>query len=248
MKMVGSLRVIALAAVGLAAIGATPALAQEEEASGPLDLSANIGVYSDYRFRGVSLNLEDVAVQGSVDLSYAVSESVSLYAGSFYSNLNKNAGYGNTEIDLYGGVTGTVGSVGWKLGGVSYLYPNQSNVDYYELQAELNGTVGPVTLAGGTFIAPKQVNYGNKTGKYFYTNASIGIPKTPVTLKASLGHEDNAFFNNKLDWSLGASVNWKVFTLGVTYIDTNRTAPYTQGGHLRDAADGTVLFNLTAAF
>lgn len=248
MKMGGSLRAIAMAAAGMAAIASTPAFAQEEDASGPLDVSANVGVYSDYRFRGVSLNLEDFAVQGGIDLSYAVSDSVSLYVGNWNSNLNKNAGYGNTEVDLYGGATGKIGSVGWKLGGVSYLYPNQSNVDYYELQAELNGTVGPLTVAGGTFIAPKQVNYGNKTGKYFYTNASIGIPNTPVTLKASLGHEDNAFFNNKLDWSLGASVSWKVLTFGVSYIDTNRTVPYTQGGHLRDAADGTVVFNLTATF
>ena len=248
MKMVKSIRTIAMAAAGFMAIAATPAFAQEEEDTGPLDVSANIGVYSDYRFRGVSLNLEDVAVQGGVDLSYAVSDSVSLYVGNWNSNLNKNAGYGNTEVDLYGGATGSIGGAGWKLGAVGYFYPNQSNVDYYEIQAELNGTVGPVTLAGGTFIAPKQVNYGNKTGKYFYTNASIGIPNTPVTLKASLGHEDNAFFNNKLDWSLGASVSWKILTFGVAYIDSNKSVPYTQGGHLRDAADGTFVFNLTAAF
>jgi uncharacterized protein (TIGR02001 family) len=246
--MVRILRAIALTAVGAAAIGATPALAQEEEASGPLDISANIGLYSDYRFRGVSLNEEDIAIQGGVDLSYAVSDNVSLYVGNWNSTLEDDVGYGDTEVDLYGGITGSAGNVGWKLGGIAYLYPDASGVDYYELQAEVNGEVGPATLAAGVFIAPSQSNFGSKTGKYFYTNASYGIPDTPITLKATLGHEDNAFFNNKLDWSLGASFGWKVFTFGVAYIDSNRTALYAEGAKIFDASDGTFVFNLTAAF
>ncbi len=42
----------------------TPAFAQEEEApSGPFTLSGGIAVTSDYRFRGISLSNEKVAVQ-----------------------------------------------------------------------------------------------------------------------------------------------------------------------------------------
>lgn len=248
MTMLRILKTAAMTAVALAMLSTTPALAQEEEAASALDLSANIGVYSDYRFRGVSLNEEDIAIQGGVDLSYAVSDSISFYVGNWNSTLEDDVGYGDTEVDLYAGITGSAGNVGWKLGGIAYLYPDASGVDYYELQAEVNGEVGPATLAAGVFIAPSQSNFGSKTGKYFYTNASYGIPNTPITLKATLGHEDNAFFNNKLDWSLGASVGWKVFTFGVAYIDSNRATPYAEGAKILDASDGTFVFNVTAAF
>jgi uncharacterized protein (TIGR02001 family) len=216
-----------------------------EEASSPWSLSANAGVYSDYRFRGVSLNTENIAVQGGVDASYALSDSVSFYVGNWNSTLDKDAGFGNLEVDLYGGVTGTAENVTWKLGLVSYLYPDANNVDYYEIQAEASSAIGPVTAAFGTYIAPKQKNYGNKTGVYLYSNLSAGIPDTGFTLKAGLGYEDNAFFNNKIDWNVGAFYTYKVVTLGLSYVDTNKSAPYAV---TKDAADASVVGSLVVNF
>ncbi len=216
-----------------------------EEASSPWSISANAGVYSDYRFRGVSLNTENVAVQGGVDASYAVSDGLSIYVGNWNSSLAKAAGFGDIEVDLYGGVTGAVENFTWKLGVVSYLYPDASNVDYYEVQGEVSTTIGPVTAAFGTYIAPRQVNYGDKTGVYLYTNLSAGIPDTGFTVKGGLGYEDNAFFNNKIDWNLGVFYTYKIATLGISYIDTNRSAPYAV---TKDAADATVVGSFVLNF
>ena len=245
--MIKSLKLTAAAMVAASTLVATPAYA-EEEAAGPFDISANVSVVSDYRFRGVSLNEEDVVVQGGIDLSYALSDSVSLYVGEWNSTLEDDVGYGDSEIDIYGGFTGSAGKLGWKLGGIAYLYPDAKNVDYYELNAELNGEIGPLTMAVGTFIAPSQKNFGSKTGVYLYTSAGYSIPNTPVSLKATIGYEDNAYFNSKIDWSLGASVNYKVFTFGVAYLDTNRHAYYLENNKIRDGADGTIVLNVTAAF
>lgn len=209
-----------------------------EEASSPLTASANINLVSDYRFRGVSLNLEKFAVQGGVDLSYAVSDNFSIYVGNWNSTLETATGFGNPEVDLYGGMTGKVENFGWKLGVVGYLYPDASNVNYYEVQGEVSTTVGPVSAAFGTYIAPKQKNFGDKTGVYLYTNLSAAIPDTGFTVKGGLGYEDNAYFSNKIDWNLGVSYTYKVFTAGVSYIDTNRASPYGVG---KDAADATVV-------
>jgi uncharacterized protein (TIGR02001 family) len=219
-----------------------PAIAEEESA---YDLSANIGVVSDYRFRGVSLNKEKIAVQGGIDFSYALSETLSIYLGNWNSNLESSTGFGDIEVDLYGGITGSVDNLNWKLGVVGYIYPDAKDVNYYELQAEVSTTVGPVTAAFGAYLAPKQKNYGDKTGVYLYTNLSAAIPETPFTVKAGLGYEDYAFFSNKLDWNVGVSYSYKIATLSVSYVDTNRTSPYDV---TKDAADATVLVSLGLAF
>jgi uncharacterized protein (TIGR02001 family) len=220
----------------------SPAFAADDS---PYTFSGNVNVVSDYRFRGVSLNNEDIAVQGGVDFSYKLSDGFSLYLGNWNSNLNSSTGFGSVEVDLYGGITGAVDNINWKLGVVGYIYPDAKNVSYYEVQAEVSTTIGPVTAALGTYIAPKQQNYGNQTGVNIYANLSAAIPETPFTVKAGVGYEDYAAFNNKLDWNVGVNYTYKFATLGVSYVDTNRTAVYAPG---KDGADATILVTLGVVF
>ena len=77
----------------------TPALAQEEEAAGPFTLSGGIAVTSDYRFRGISLSNEKVAVQPTL----TVSHESGFYAGVWGSSLPDSPAYGKLELDVYGG-------------------------------------------------------------------------------------------------------------------------------------------------
>ena len=60
-------------------------------------------------------------------------------------------------------------------------------------------------------------------------NAAIGIPNTPLTLTGSVGRENGAFGVEKFDWSLGANLVYKGFTLGAQYIDTNRDTTFALG-------------------
>src|SRR3546814_10286722 len=59
-----------LGALVAATAMSTPAFAQEEEAAGPLTLSGGIAVTSDYRFRGISLSNEKVAVQPTLTVNH----------------------------------------------------------------------------------------------------------------------------------------------------------------------------------
>lgn len=89
------------AAAPATAAPAEPAsVAAPAEPVSPHTLSANIGFFSDYDFRGISYARERGAVQGGFDYSH----SSGLYLGVWASNVNKQALYGNTvETDLYGG-------------------------------------------------------------------------------------------------------------------------------------------------
>ena len=98
----------------------TPAFAQEEEASGPFSLSGGIAVTSDYRFRGISLSNEKVAVQPTL----TVSHESGLYAGVWGSSLPDSNAYGKFELDLYAGFNTEVASgTTVDLGVTYYTYP-----------------------------------------------------------------------------------------------------------------------------
>lgn len=219
--------------------------AEEGEA---LSLSGNAALTSDYRFRGISQTQESVALQGGLDASLAVSENVSLYAGTWGSTGDKNT-IGASEIDVYGGVSGTAGLVSWSVGAIGYLYADAADLDYYEINGEVGMDFGPVSAAAGIYYAPDQANLGDEDGVYVYTIFSSAIPNSPVTLKAGVGYEDNAFWNGKWDWSLGADVVYKQFTFGIAYVDTNKASPYfSDSGKLKRAGDAAVIFTIGASF
>ena len=71
----------------------------DEESSGPFEIDAEIGLNSDYRFRGISLSNEKVAVQPTLTLSHESG----FYAGVWGSSLPDSPLYGKFELDLYAG-------------------------------------------------------------------------------------------------------------------------------------------------
>lgn len=219
---------------------AAPAFAQdEEEAEGPITVSGGVTVVSDYRFRGVSLSDKDFAVQPTLTIKHESG----LYLGVWGSNLAENAG-DDVEVDLYAGFAGG-DAVTYDIGATYYLYPGVSSFNYLELTGKLGTTVGPVTLGGQLSYVPSQDNTGNQDNIYLATNASIGIPNTPVTLTGSIGYEDGAFTvgSDKLDWSIGANASFSGFTAGVSYVDTNRRSVFALGD-----SKATVVFSLGYAF
>ena len=197
---------------------ATPAFAQDEEAEaeGPISISGGIALVSDYRFRGVSLSDKDFAVQPTITISHESG----LYIGAWGSNIASNPG-DDIEVDIYAGFGGG-DTVTYDVSATYYIYPGVSAFNYAEFTGKLGTTVGPVTLGGVLAYAPSQDGTGNTDNIYVGGNAAFAIPNTPLTFTSSVGLEDGAFGNNKLDWSLGVSASVSGFTLGASYVDTNR--------------------------
>lgn len=239
------LRNSALTSLVIAIIAASPAKAQDAETDPPpeFDVTATAAVVSDYRFRGISLSDRDPAVQGSIDVSHSPT---GLYAGAWGSTIARYGG-AKTEIDLYAGWKKSLGPVDLDLGGQLYLYPNGNGVNYGELYGYLGRTIGPAEVRAGIVYAPSQDNIGDDDNLYLTSDARVGIPETPFTVTASVGYEKGAFegpAGSKLDWSLGAEATKGVFTLGISYVDTDipRLADPTRG------SKAGVVFSLTAEF
>jgi uncharacterized protein (TIGR02001 family) len=228
---------VAISAIAMSA----PAFAQEvaEEATGPVALTGGVAVVSDYRFRGVSLSGKDFAVQPYLTLKHESG----LYVGAWGSNLSENDG-DDVEMDLYAGFAGG-DDLTYDIGATYYLYPGVSNLNYVEFTGKLGSTVGPATVGVQLSYVPSQDNTGNDDNIYFGTNASIAVPNTPISIVGTMGIEDGAFTagSEKVDWSLGLNAAVAGFTLGVSYVDTNRRTIFAP----KDSSAG-VVFSISYGF
>jgi uncharacterized protein (TIGR02001 family) len=129
------------------AVGSVSGLAQAQTApAAESTLSYNVGVVSDYRYRGISQSRLQPAVQGGVD--YA--DKSGFYVGAWGSNIKwikDVGGDSNVEVDLYGGFKGAVGEVTYDVGFLRYEYPSNKlapNANTNEIYGA--ATIGLVTL------------------------------------------------------------------------------------------------------
>ena len=226
--------------------------ANKMEGESGFELSGNVALVTDYRFRGVSFSDGDFALQGGIDLAH----SSGFYIGTWASSISGGGPYGELELDVYGGWSGDISDgVSFDIGLLYYIYPTENELanflgvdtDYFEPYASIGFAFGPVSTSVGVAYAWDQSSLGDQDNLYIYTDFEYGIPDTPLTLTAHLGWTDGVFatdfdsFGNQsssFDWGLGAS--WAVtdsLSLGFNYVDT-------EGPSFEDATDAGFFFTL----
>jgi uncharacterized protein (TIGR02001 family) len=252
LKSVRSLLVTSAAAsAAFVAFAATPAMAQEESES-DLTVTGSVALVTDYRFRGVSLSDGSIAIQGGLNLNH----SSGFYVGTWASSLEDSPTYGEVELDIFGGWKGEVTSgLTVDVGLLYYSYPSKDNgagpSDYFEPYAKVSTTIGPVGATVGVAYAWDQKSLGSEDNLYVFTDLSVGIPSTPISLTGHLGYTDGPLAPKYLvggtskhgfDWSIGASATvLGGLTLGVSYIGT-------QGPNVNDYTDNAVVGSLSYSF
>ncbi len=121
-----------LLVVALGALFTMPALADDAPAAAPAaaaaapaapyTITSNVGMISDYTFRGISQTFREPALQGGFDFVHTNG----LFLGTWASNVNGNAQYtnANMEWDLYGGYNGKINDdLGYTVGLIHVIYP-----------------------------------------------------------------------------------------------------------------------------
>ena len=88
------------------------------------ELSANIGVTSNYLWRGVTQTDDGAAVQGGIDWAH----DSGFYLGTWASNIDWGIGSG-AEVDFYGGYGGEYNDFGYDVGLIYYYYPDSAYDD-----------------------------------------------------------------------------------------------------------------------
>lgn len=205
-----------------------------------ITFSGNIAFTTEYRFRGVDLSGGEFAVQGGFDLGH----SSGFYVGTWASNLDEQTvGYGSTELDIYGGWSGDLtDGLSADVGVIGYLYPDAGpgDFDYVEFYGSLSVAVGPAGLTGGIAYAPEQDSLGSTDNLYLYTDVSVAIPDTPLTLNGHLGYTDGFLTfttdSEAFDWSIGADFAAGPVTLSAAYVGVEGDGLLDPGGVFTDDA------------
>jgi uncharacterized protein (TIGR02001 family) len=238
---------------GAVAAALSSGLAQAADPTPEHTLTGNVGLYSQYIFRGLTQTNRDPALQGGFDYSH----SSGFYLGTWASNIswlrdsNAYTGGGSLEWDFYGGYKwGFAPDWTLDIGGLYYWYPGDTAIccakaDTFEIYAglswkwlsakisyALSNKVFGVTDADGTYYADFGVNIPlgdfSKEATGWTIFAHYGIQKFR-------GGPGGAFSNDNLfsynDWKLGVSYALpKDFTVGVFYTDTSSLNTLAYGG------------------
>lgn len=111
----------------LSSLVVSGAVSAQTAAQSDYTLSYNVGVVSDYRYRGISQTARKPALQGGIDFAH----SSGFYLGTWGSTIHwikdsTPATRGSVEIDLYGGYKGTAGPLGFDVGVLQYWYPRNN--------------------------------------------------------------------------------------------------------------------------
>lgn len=191
----------------------------QDQAQVSTDVSFNLGVTSDYAFRGVSQTLDDPALQGGVDVSRGV-----FYAGTWASNVDFGDGQTDAEIDLYAGVRPQFAGLTWDMGAVGYVYagqPDGADYSYVELKAAASRTVGAATLGAAVYYSPDFFGASEDEATYAEINGAYS-PADRWTLSAALGRQWLSSTFDYTTWNLGAAYQMTDhLALDVRYFDTD---------------------------
>ena len=253
-------RALKTAVVGIAAAFITLSAPQAaepliDEKSFPGEFSANVGLFSEYYFRGISQTDDAPAVQGGLDWSATVDEGtgIGVYLGVWGSNVDFNEGGSvdgaSIEIDYYGGLTGSIGSsMSWDVGFIYYSYPGATaslSYDFVEAQAALSYDFGFAAATASVNYSPE--NFG-ESGEAFYPKLAVDVPVGKyLTLSAHVAKQyiqENLTFGQPdyVDYSIGGTVNVAGFDVNVTWSDTDLSE-----SECSDAC-GMVLFSVSRSF
>ncbi|EMR13510.1 hypothetical protein MPL1_04692 [Methylophaga lonarensis MPL] len=227
---------------GLAGMGLLSALPAAAESTSPHSLTANVGLFSQYVFRGITFSNEDPAIQGGFDYAH----DSGWYAGVWATNLEQDENVGNSiEVDFYGGYYHQfTDDFAMDVGLLQFYYPdrkkfNGQRFDTTEAYAAATWKwftakySRTLTNYGGlnTKSADLDGGYGNGSSRgtqYYELNFDYGLPHD-FNLHLHVGRlrVKNYSDFNYTDYMVGLSKDFAVFgadgwTVGVNY--TNTTA------------------------
>lgn len=193
------------------------------------EVTGNLGLTSDYRFRGVSQTQNAPAVQGGIDYNHKSGFYVGNWNSSVSSQLYTNGA--GIESDLYAGFKGKFLGFDLDVGSMNYFYPRatngtSTNFDTNELYAAVGK--GPVTAKVSHSLSNYFGTANSKNSNYYQVDV-----RQPVVGKldavAHVGRTDvnNSSQLNYTDWNVGVAYNLQGWDIaGKYYTNSNRGSSF----------------------
>jgi uncharacterized protein (TIGR02001 family) len=210
----------------LSATLATTLLAGAITTQAAPEISGNVALTSDYKFRGISQSDESPAIQGGFDIAWDNGVYLGTWASSVDFDTNGDGYDGSLELDYYGGwASDLTDNVGVDVGYMYYSYPgdNGADGDYQEFYLKFN-------LFGGTLGAVYSDDYYAETGEFYYLSGDYSFALGEMfSLDLHVGYNDlekNGGFlatdtDSYVDYSAGISASWLAVDWSLAYVGTD---------------------------
>jgi uncharacterized protein (TIGR02001 family) len=163
-------------------------------------ISGNVGLFSDYRFRGYTQTDYNPALQGGFDFAHKSG----FYLGNWNSNVNANVYNGaSLEMDFYGGYKTTIEGFGLDVGTLYYYYPGTGqyvpDFDAKNWEVYIGGSYGPVSL------------------KYFYSFTDFfGLKAPGVDTKGSQYLDLSGAYDLGSGFGINGHIGWQKIKNGTS--------------------------------
>ncbi len=190
------------------------------------DLSANVGMVSDYVFRGIFQS----ASSAFAGIDYE--DDSGFYIGAWGADVSDGL-----ETDLYFGYGSEVGDITWGFGFTGYYYTDSFDDTYTELNLSLGYGMFSLDVALGDYDIP------DPTGDdYTFISLTFELPAGPYFTYASFGDE---FTGDYIE--VGYGFEWQGVDLSIAYITSDDLA-VSQGDPMHPKADHTLVFGISKSF
>ncbi len=213
------------------------------------EISANVALVTDYRFRGISQSNKNPALQGGFD--YAFKNGI--YVGTWGSTVDFDSTVdfnGSLELDVYGGWATDFGeNSSIDVGFIYYAYPG----DDEGLEGDYSEVYVNYGWRGLTLGAAYSGDYFGESGNFWYLQANYDWSfAEDWALSLHVGYNDfkeDIFLSSDkghyTDYSVG--VTWSVVgvDLGLTWVGTNLDEEDVFG---TEWGDDTVVVSLSKTF
>lgn len=238
-------------------------------------ITGNMGLFSNYRFRGIDQTFGQPALQGGIDYAH----SSGIYFGNWNSNVQQGAGYPDAglEMDFYGGYKTTVGRFGLDVGVIHYSYPGSDSAagkigapTNYQDGRVHSGTVNNTEFYLGASWEMLSAKYYHAVSDYFSTPGTRDSGYLDIAFSHDLGdgwgingHAGYLNFQNQMDgdyadWRLGVRKDLNGWVLAAAYVDTNAKGncvtaqtycfANSSGSDTKDAGKETLVVSIGGSF
>ena len=186
------------------------ALSADKVAAEDIGAEVSVGYDTDYMFRGVNLGQD--LLWSDVNVSTSLSDGLDLGVGAWYANVADDAG--NDELDIYAGLSTSMGDMSVDLGATYYYYPDPTAGEgTLEFGIGLGASAGPIDLSLGLYYDI------DLEAAYYEVGAATSFDLTDtmaVDVGGAIGNAD------------GDTLTALTFTIGVpiTLSDSASLSPY----------------------
>ena len=240
---------IILATAILAAFAGS--MARAEDAKPDNEVSFNVSLVSDYRYRGYSQTRLQPALQGGADYTH---NPTGFYLGTSLSTIKwtKDAGgSGDVEWDIYGGKRGEiVKDVSYDVGVLNYIYPSNG----------LNPSANTSEIYGQVGYGPAYVKYSHSVTNLFGFAVSHGSGYLDVganvdvaeglVLNLHAGHQrvkNNSAFSYT-DWKVGLTKDFGVVSGNIALIGIDSKAYVGPAPDFKNLGKNALVVGITKTF